>query len=98
MPEQVQDPHREVCDRLTGIEQALTSIDEGSREQSKRLRYLEDKVDDHTAILYGSRTALDDNGGVVGMLRQLRTLQRITLSVLVPVVAAVIHNWVTGVS
>lgn len=98
MAEQVQDPHREVCDRLTGIEETLTAIHEGRRDQGKRLRYLEEKVDDHTTILYGSRTALDDTGGVVGMLRQLRTLQRITLSVLVPVVASVVYNWVTGVS
>lgn len=89
------DEHEEVCSKLAAIETMLSGISEDMRSQRDKIVRIESRVDEHHQMLYGSKSTLDDPGGLVGAVRQLRQLQVATLAFLLPLLASVVHSWVT---
>lgn len=75
----------DVAERLGRIEEVLRGVESEARMHNGRMKRMEAEVERHHHILYGSATELDDGGGIVGMLRQLRKGQQVTIAILASV-------------
>lgn len=93
------DSHADVCQRLSGISDMLDDIHREQVEQGRRLALVEDRLAQHHRLLYGSVTELGGDAGIVGMLRALQQMQRITLGVLTVLAAPILVGvvlWLVG--
>lgn len=75
----------DVAERLSRIEDILGSVDTQAKLTNGRLSRAETELSSQRLMLYGSTTDLHGDGGVVGMLRQLRKGQTVTIGLLTAV-------------
>lgn len=72
----------EVLDELHAVRIVLGEIKAEVSATAGRVARVEAEVSNHHSMLYGSATDLDGDGGVVGMLREVRRAQKITIGLL----------------
>lgn len=90
----------DVAARLGRIEAVLRTVQSQVEVQNDRVGDTERHLSRHHEILFGSSTELNDTGGIVGMLRQMRQMQRLTVAalgaVVLPAALTLLAGYVTS--
>jgi hypothetical protein len=86
-PREIWDRRREdgLMDELHLLRDVLEDVRTEVKLTNGRVARVESQVSNHHTMLYGSATDLNGDAGIVGMLRQLRKGQQVTIAILTSV-------------